>query len=106
MKSSYKICLLAACIFSLSNCAVPRPSAGAGWIYTNISEGEYVDNKVEISKNGEACATNVLGIASTGDATIDTAKRMSNIKNIATIDRSYFSVLGVFAKGCTVVRGN
>lgn len=106
MKNPYKICLLIACALSLSNCAMPRPSAGAGWIYTDVKEGEYVDNKVEISRNGEACATNVLGIASTGDATIDTAKRVSNIKNVATIDRSYFSVLGIFAKGCTVVQGN
>ena len=106
MKNIFKISSAIILLFGLTNCAMPRPSAGAGWIYTNITEGEYADNGVQVSKNGEACTTNILGIASTGDATIDTTKRTSNIKNIATIDRSYFSVLGVFAKACTVVRGN
>lgn len=106
MKNSFKLFVLAAVLASLTNCAFPTPSAGAGWIYTNSKEGEYVDNKVEVSKSGEACTTNILGIASTGDSSIGTTKRMANIKNIATIDRSYFSILGVVAQGCTVIRGN
>lgn len=106
MKNSFKLLALATLLASLTNCAMPRPSAGAGWIYTEVKEGEYVDNRVSLSRSGEACTINILGIASTGDATIETAKRMANVKNIGTIDRSYFSVLGVIAKGCTVVRGN
>jgi hypothetical protein len=106
MKNLSKLLVLSALLASLNGCALPRASAGAGFVYTDVTEGQYVDNNVKGSKKGEACGVNILGIASTGDSTIDAAKRNGYIQNIATIDRSYFSILGVYAKSCALIKGN
>lgn len=63
------------------------------------------DNSVEVRKQGEACATNILGIVASGDSSIETAKRNGGVKKVAFADTTYFNVLGVYQKGCTVVKG-
>jgi hypothetical protein len=60
---------------------------------------------VTINKSGEACAQNILGIVSTGDSSIEMAKKNSGITKIATIDRTYWSILSVYGKACTKVAG-
>ncbi len=106
MTNFTKILSTTVLLAGLASCAIPRPSAGGAFIYTNAIEGEFADSSVQISKTGQSCATNILGIASTGDATLETAKRSSNIKNVGSIDRSYYNILGVYAKACTIVKGN
>ncbi len=105
MKNILKV-LLAISLFSAASCALPRPSAGPGFIYTNVTEGIFANNSVEDKKQGEVCYTNILGIVSSGDASVDVVKRKSSIKNVASIDRTYEGVLGVYAKSCTIVKGN
>ena len=90
----------------LTGCAAPLPSAGAGWVFTDATEALQANNGVEIARRGEACASNILGIVSTGDSTVEKARRNASIAQVATIDRSYFSILGVYARGCTQVAGN
>jgi hypothetical protein len=95
------------CIASmLTACAVPLPSAGPGLLFTSAKEGISANNNVPQNKNGEACAINVLGIVSMGDATVYEATRKARITQVATIDRSYFGVLGIFSQGCTLVTGD
>ena len=98
--------LLIAGLFMLSGCAAPLASSGPGFIFTEVKEAVQANNGVSSAKRGEACAQNILGIVSTGDTTVETAKRMSGINSIATIDRSYWSILSVYAKACTVITGN
>jgi hypothetical protein len=87
-------------------CAMPLNSAGPGWIYTSVKEGVDIDNTQKMTKMGKACSTNILGIVSTGDSSVQTAKREGNISNVAVMDRDYFSVLGLFSKSCLIVKGN
>ena len=98
--------LLAISLLVLSGCAAPLASSGPGMIFTDVKEAVQANNGVAAPKRGEACAQNILGIVSTGDSTVETAKRMANINSVATIDRSFWSILSVYAKACTVVSGN
>lgn len=54
---------------------------------------------------GEACSTSILGLVATGDASIETARRNGGITMISSVDDHANSILGVYAKYCTVVRG-
>ncbi len=63
------------------------------------------DNSVVVEKSGEACSTNILGIVASGDSSVETAKRNGGIKKVAYSDTTYLNVLGLYQKGCTVVKG-
>ena len=63
------------------------------------------DNSVTVEKRGEACSTNILGIVASGDSSVETAKRNGGVKKVAFADTTYLSVLGLYQKGCTVVKG-
>lgn len=57
------------------------------------------------SKRGEACMQNVLGLVAWGDASIDTAKKLGGITQVASVEQLPTRVLGYYARYCTVVRG-
>jgi len=97
---------LCSVVLLFTACAHTLPASGPGWVFTEATEGVQANNGVEISRRGEACASNILGIVSTGDSTVEKAARNGNITRVATIDRSFFSVLGVYGKACTQVAGN
>lgn len=80
--------------------------AGQGAIFTMAEEGVMAINGQEISRSGKACGFNILGLVSWGESTVEEAKRDGNITNVATIDRDYFGVLGIFAKSCLIIKGN
>ena len=65
-----------------------------------------VDNSVRVTKSGEACSKNILGIVATGDSSVEAAKKNGRISNVSYADTNYMSILGLFQKGCTVVKGN
>ncbi len=54
---------------------------------------------------GEACATSILGVVATGDASIDTAKKNGGVAQVTAVDHHTKSILGVYAKFCTIVYG-
>lgn len=90
----------------LAGCAFPLPSSGPGLIYTDAIEGLAVNNGIPEEKHGQVCALNILGIVSIGDISISEAMKKAEITQVATVDRTYFSVLGIYAKACTLVSGN
>ena len=100
-----KLLIVSGVLLLTSACAAPMASSGPGGIFTEVTEGVQANNGVAINKSGEACAQNILGIVSTGDSTIDTAKKNAGITKVATIDRSFWSILSVYAKACTKVAG-
>lgn len=57
------------------------------------------------SKRGEACAQNVLGAVAWGDASIHAAKKAGGITRVASVEQAPIRVLGLYARFCTVVRG-
>ena len=93
-------------ILALSGCATSGVSSGPGAFFTSAVEGKSAINGVKINKTGKACGHNILGIVSTGDSSVQTAKNDGQISNVATIDRDYFSILGLYSKSCIIINGN
>lgn len=89
----------------MAGCATAGSRNGIGLVFTDVKDTVMATTNVAKSKKGEACATNVLALASTGDMSVETAKRNGGITKVSSIDYSQFSVLGIFAKTCTIVTG-
>ena len=95
----------------LASCVQSSSGVYSG-IYTEWKDRDpmtRVDNSVEPKKIGKTCMTNILGISSTGDNSIETAKVNGQIKKVSFVDRSYKAVqlyLPIYQEGCTVVHGN
>ena len=91
----------------LQGCATTglRTSNGGGFI-SDFSEGETVGSHVEVTKRGEACSTNILGIYASGDASIEAAKKNGGITRVATVDTKIFAVRPFYGKVCTIVSGS
>ena len=75
-----------------------------GWIYTGVTSGLAVSAQAG-PKMGEACASSILGIIATGDASIDTARRNGGITSISIVDEKTMSILGIYVQHCTIVHG-
>jgi len=100
-----KTWLLLSGFLVLSSCAATMSRNGTGLLFTEVKDSVAVTEHSGSSKRGESCATNVLGLVSTGDMSVKAAKKSGGIVNIATVDYSQFSVLGLFSKTCTIVHG-
>lgn len=100
-----KLIILALTAAALTGCATGATRNGIGLVFTDTKDSVVATTNTGASKKGESCATNVLAIASTGDMSIETAKRNGGITKVAAVDYSQFSVLGVFAKTCVIVTG-
>ncbi|MBM3721530.1 MAG: TRL-like family protein, partial [Actinobacteria bacterium] len=51
-------------------------------------------------------AKNVAGMLVYGDASIENARRIGNIQEIVSVERSYERILGIWGEMCTIVKGN
>lgn len=100
-----KIAISLALLATITACSGPLSSSGVGFLVTNTIEGQAANNDVKISKKGESCQYTILGLVATGNSSVKEAKAQGHIKRVATIDRSYFGVLGLFGKSCLIVRG-
>lgn len=100
-----KLILSALVAAGLAGCATGGSRNGAGLIYTDVLDSVTATTNSVATKKGESCATNVLSLISTGDMSIETAKRVGGISKVATVDYSQLSVLGIFAKTCAIVTG-
>ncbi len=58
------------------------------------------------SKVGVAESTTILGLVGTGDASIETAKRNGRISSVSTVDQKVTSILCIYSKFTTTVKGN
>ena len=81
-------------------------SPATGMIYTDTQGPVGVGSGTNASKTGQACATSILGVLGTGDASIGAAMAAGGIKNIAYVDHTSKSILGLYGEYCTVVKGN
>ena len=77
---------------------------GPGFLYMNVKGPLGPADGKSTSKRGEACARTYLAIVSTGDASLETAKRSAGITTVTTLDHHSTNILG-FGKFCTVVYG-
>jgi hypothetical protein len=57
-------------------------------------------------KKGEACASSILGLVTTGDAGIRAAADAGGVVEISAVDTSFMNILGIYSKFCTIVSGD
>lgn len=89
---------------AMSGCAIAKAPVTGFW-YTDAQGSVGASSNQAGNRVGEACATSILGLIATGDASIETARRKGGITLITSVDDKATSVLGIYAKYCTVVRG-
>ena len=76
-----------------------------GFIYADASTPVHATENNIGKKKGEACAVSILGIITTGNASIRAAAYNGDIKEISAVDSNIKNVLGIWAKYCTLVSG-
>ncbi|MBM4251645.1 MAG: hypothetical protein FJ146_06720 [Deltaproteobacteria bacterium] len=77
----------------------------SGCLYTSVNGPIAPGVSMKRGKFGKACGQNVLGVVGWGDNSISTAQKSAGIEKIASVDYELTSILGVYAKVCTEVRG-
>lgn len=98
-----KVLVLVVLLGLLAGCS----SAGlVGGIYTNVTTPVNATSNERGAKTGTAKCLSVLGIAATGDCSIEAAAKNGNITEIKTVDKKSYSVLGLFYEQTTIVTGN
>ena len=80
---------------------------GPGIFYTGVKAPlEATSSNEPFTKAGRAKASQVLGVAAWGDASIQTAATAAGIKTIHHVDYEAFSVLGVYSSFEVTVYGD
>lgn len=99
--------IIAIVLVFFSSCAVFAPNGEylSSIIYTDITKPGMVTSNVVGTKVGMASATNILGIVSMGDASVQKAAQEAGIKKISHVDVKNEGVLGVYSKTTTYVYG-
>lgn len=95
-------------VLNLTGCAgfafMSRQTA-TGAIYADTKANEKVTDNAIGSKNGEACATSILGLVTTGDASVASAAKAGGITKVSTVDHKFTNIVGVIATYCVQVTG-
>lgn len=81
-----------------------KPS-GLGGIYSDVQFNERTTDNALGAKRGESCASNILGIIATGDASAATAAKQAGITKIASVDGTASNILFFYSTYCVVVTG-
>ena len=97
--------LCSAAVFT-TGCATVASPVGNGAIVTSVQGPVAMTENVGSKKSGKSCASNVLGLFATGDASIEQARRNGGVAKVASVDHSAFSVLFLYSKFCTIVHGD
>ena len=96
------------CLFSmalLAGCAAMAVSPTSGFLYTDVKAPLTATSNSGSSKVGTAVCTSILGLVSTGDASIQTAMKNGGITKIQHVDYHSTSILGIYATFTVTVYG-
>jgi len=104
MKKLSIISLAAVALLGATGCATTRAPV-TGFLYLDATAGEGATSNAGASKSGEACASSILGLIGTGDASINAAAKNAGISNISYVDGKSTNILGIYATYCTIVYG-
>jgi hypothetical protein len=104
MKKIKTVLCMSTAIAMLSSCAIVR-SPLTGFIYTDMKSPMAITSNSGSSKVGMAKAQSILGIAATGDASIEAAAKSAGITKIHHVDEHGTSILGIVASYEVIVYG-
>ncbi len=99
------VLLVFAIVAFMSGCAAQAATPVTGFLYSDVQAPVDVEGDAEPVREGESCATSILGLIATGDASIHAAMAEGGISRVATVDYASSGILGIYAEFCTVVRG-
>ena len=105
MSKLLAVCLLPTALSGCAGFAFGLKNVPIGFIYADAVTPVHATNNNIGRKTGEACAMSILGLITTGDATIRAAADAGGVRDISAVDASMMNVLGVYAKRCTIVSG-
>ena len=105
MSKLLAVCLLPMALSGCAGFAFAGQKVAHGFIYADAVTPVHASNNNIGRKTGEACAMSILGIVTTGDATIRAAADAGGVRDISAVDSSIMNVLGIYAKHCTIVSG-
>ena len=91
-------------VIMLTGCQ-PVASPLVGIFFNDTKYGYLATTDTETTKEGKACAQSIMGLVAQGDASISAAKAAGGITQVAHIDYTAHSILGVVADFCTIVKG-
>ena len=83
----------------------PVASPVMGIFFNDTKYGYIATEHTDATKEGKACAQSIMGLVAQGDASISAAKAAGGITQVAHIDYTAHSILGVVADFCTIVKG-
>ena len=89
-------------LFMLSGCSTYI----GGALFSATKLPQSVGTGSNGTKEGEACAMEILGMVAIGDASISAAKAQGGIKTVSHVDQANMNILYfLFANTCTRVTG-
>jgi TRL-like protein family len=77
-----------------------------GSYYIGASEPQTASEIAKATKTAEGSCISILSLIAFGDASIDTLTKNANIKEISYIDKSTFSLFGLFVQDTYKIHGN
>ena len=94
-------------VFMLTGCTAIATSPVTGTLSTNVSGPVGLASGINQPdlKVGTGTVTSILGLVSSGDASIRTAAQNANIQKIHYVDYKSTSILGIFATYTIYVYG-
>ena len=104
MKHMWAAGILGVGIVTLTGCQ-PVASPLMGVFFNDTKFGWETTRNTDVSKEGKACANTIMGLVAQGDASISAAKAAGGITEVAHVDHSAKSILGIVAEYCTIVKG-
>ncbi|WP_026223311.1 TRL-like family protein [Methylosarcina fibrata] len=102
MTKTFTILAVSSLTMALTACATPYPVGG---IWTNVALPVTATASGEASKTGEATCKSYVAMFSTGDCSIDTAKRNGGITKVDHIDWQAKNFLGLVGTYKVIVHG-
>lgn len=104
IRRAMQIGLILFVALGLSGClAVKTPAMGV--LFTDVTWDGMAKGALG-NKEGKACAQAILGLVSTGDASVKAAAAAGGITNVMSVDHYTKSILGILGEYCTIVRGS
>lgn len=91
-------------VIILTGCQ-PVASPLMGIFFNDTKYGYIATTDTDATKEGKACAQSIMGLVAQGDASISAAKAAGGITQVAHIDYTAHSILGIVADFCTIVKG-
>ena len=105
MKNVLTAVFLGFCLLNLTGC-MGVASPVSGWAYTEAKwDGQALPGPAG-TKEGKACATSILAMVATGDASLEAAKANGGITQVSMVNHSSKNILGIFGEYCTIVKGS